>query len=50
MRSEKEIRERLESINDIIKMIEGLGIPHLKPLFMFFKISLEWVLNDKGGE
>jgi len=44
MRTEKEIRERLEDIEDVLKIMFKLN--HHDSAFIAFHTVLEWVLQD----
>ena len=44
MRTEKEIRERFESIEDVMKIYIDLNLHD--PVFIAFHTVLDWVLQD----
>ena len=48
MRTEKEIREQFESVEDVMKIYLKLGIHD--PVFVAFHCVLEWVLQDPEEE
>lgn len=44
MKTEKEVRERFEDIESVIKIYNKMG--YSDPVFNAFHIALEWVLRD----